>query len=254
MLSSQTSFQEKLSNNSLLIGTIVTLSHPSVSEILSHCGFDWLFIDMEHAPLEPIDVLQLLQTKHSQCAALVRVPSNDPVWIKRVLDLGPEGIIVPQIQTPQEAQAAITACLYPPQGTRSVGVGRAQGYGNQFQEYLDQANSTLTIVLQIEHIKAAENIEAILAIKGIGGIFIGPYDLSASMDLTGQTNHPEVIATINKIKQSCHQARVPVGIYAPNTETAQKYIANDFEWIAIGMDTILLRLQAQTMLNTLKKA
>lgn len=165
-------FREKLLENKPLIGTLLTMPVAAVSETLSRVGFDYLWIDMEHAPLTLTDVQNLLQGITAPCSGLVRIPDNDETWIKQVLDLGPDGIIVPQIKTRQDAERAVKAAKYPPVGTRSVGIARAHTYGMDFANYVSQANESTAVILQIEHKDGVQNLEHILAVSDIDAIVI----------------------------------------------------------------------------------
>src|SRR5579859_5385838 len=167
-----TSFKEKLGQRQPVIGTLVTLNAPEIAEILSHCGFDWLFIDMEHGALSFSDIQHLIQAIGERCATLVRIPENRPMWIEKVLDMGCDGIIVPSVNTALEAKQAVAAAKYPPIGERSVGIARAHGYGMAFDEYVASANDRVSVLIQIEHIKGVENLEEILNVEGIDGVLI----------------------------------------------------------------------------------
>ena len=177
-------FKQRLNQFETLIGIVITLPCSETAEALSKLEFDWFWIDMEHGPLSLERVQLIMQATGGRCANLVRVPWNDSVWIKRVLDTGCDGIIVPHVNNRIEVKYALEACLYPPQGSRSVGSGRAQDYGINFEEYLKTANENIVIVLQIEHIDAVKNIESIIDVPGFDAILVGPFDLSASMGLT----------------------------------------------------------------------
>jgi 2-keto-3-deoxy-L-rhamnonate aldolase RhmA len=180
-----------------LIGTIFTIGSPHVAEMISNAGFDWVLIDMEHSTLSLESVQNTLQVMGDDIITIVRVPGNDEIWIKRVLDTGCDGILVPMVKNAEEAVKAVSSSKYPTEGQRSVGITRAHKFGEKFKEYVTSANIDLIIMIQIEHIEAVRNIDSILEVNGISSIFIGPYDLSASMGLTGQVNHPEVRAGCN---------------------------------------------------------
>jgi len=164
------------------IGSWITISHPAVAEIMAAAGFDWLVIDMEHSAIgisaaeHLIRVIQL-----SGLPALVRIGENDVTLIKRVMDAGASGIIVPMVNTAEQAVKAVASVKYPPKGIRGVGLARAQGYGTHFKEYQNWANTESVVIVQIEHIEAVNNIEKIINIDGVDGFIVGPYDLSASL-------------------------------------------------------------------------
>ena len=246
------SFRNRLRSEKLLIGTLLTLPSPEVAEILSHAGFDWLFIDLEHSPLSMRDAQVLLQIASPACSCIMRVPLNDEIWIKKALDSGADGVMVPQVNSAEATQQAVHFSKYPPQGGRSVGVARAHAYGARLQEYIDQANSATSLIIQVEHIQAVRNIESILATEGLDGVLIGPYDLSASMGLTGQVEHPEVQAAIGRVLQACREKDMPLGIFAASVERARKYAALGFRFIAIGGDVMLLLGAANDLVREMK--
>ena len=193
----------KIQSNTPLIGTIVTLNNPQITEMLSSAGFDWLMIDMEHSTLTIGEVQCLLQAMHPDCISIVRIPGNDPVWIKRVLEAGCDGIMVPLVNSEDEARVAVDAAKYPSDGSRSFGVSRAHGYGARFDSYINSANQETVVLIQVEHIKAVNYIEQILSVKGIGGIFVGPYDLSGSLNRIGNISDEEVQKAIDIVKACC---------------------------------------------------
>ena len=242
-------FKSKLKNKQTLLGTIITLPSPSIAEIYSQLDFDWLWIDMEHSSLSLETTQNILQAADKKCACLVRSPDNDRIWIKRILDTGCDGIIIPQVKTAAEAKKAIEACKYPPEGIRSIGISRDQNYGLNLQEYLKTANNNLTIVLQIEHIEAVNNIDAILDVPGFDAVLIGPFDLSASMGIIGQVDRPEVIEAINTVKKACLEKDFTCGIFASNSEKAREAKKDDFSLICVGVDILSLWKSARSTLD-----
>ena len=145
-------FKQRLHDKKPLVGTLLSMGLPVVAEVVSRCGFDWLWIDMEHAPLSLEQTQQLIQSGNRDCAKLVRLPANDEVWIKQILDLGADGIIVPQVKNALEAQKAVSAAKYPPEGNRSVGIARAHGFGMEFADYVARANAETLVFVQVEHV------------------------------------------------------------------------------------------------------
>jgi len=246
------SFKEKLYQRNPVIGTLVTLNAPEIAEILSLCKFDWLFIDMEHGTLSVSEVQHLIQAIGDHCSAIVRIPENNPVSIKKALDIGCDGIIVPLVNSAEEARRAVSAAKYPPMGTRSVGIGRAHNYGLSFAEYVASANDNVAVLIQIEHIDAVDRLNDILAVEGIDGIFIGPYDLSGSMNLLGEVNNELVQAAISTIKLKCHRKSMPVGLFVMKAEAATKEIEDGCQFIAVGIDTALLANAALQVLTTVR--
>ncbi len=253
-LTNQINFKSQLESQRSLLGTIVSLPCASVAEILSQLGFDWLWLDMEHSTLNLELVQQIIQAVGSNAACLVRAPGNDVVWLKRILDTGCDGVIVPQIQTPQEALQAVRACKYPPEGIRSVGLSRAHNYGIDFQEYVATANQKLVVALQIEHINAVDNIDEIAAVAGFDAIIIGPYDLSASMGKIGQVDCPEVQQAIARVRQTCVKQNIPLGIFAKDSRAALLAQNQGYRLICVGLDFNYLLTGAQQTLQQLKSS
>lgn len=233
-------FKERMKAGNPLVGTIVSMGLPMVSEMISRCGFDWLWIDMEHAPLSLNEVQGLLQSKAESCAGFVRVPFNDEVWIKRVLDLGADGIIVPQVKTASEASRAVAAAKYPPAGIRSVGLSRANSFGMNFAGYGDTANQDTLVLLQVEHKEGVSNINEILNVSGIDAIIIGPYDLSGSFGKLGQIQDPEVQDAINTVLSACKKRGVPIGIFTMLPEQGRECVERGFQLVATGVDSHFL--------------
>ena len=244
-----TPFKERLKYKETLIGPLVTIPTPDVAEMLALVGFDYLWIEVEHAPTNFAQAQTMIQAVGGRCPCLIRVPENQEVWLKKALDVGCNGIVIPQVKTAEEARAAIEACLYPPAGRRSVGVGRAHGYGMSFQDYVSRVNDELAIILQVEHIEGVQNIESIAAVPGIDAILVGPFDLSGSMNLLGQITHPEVQAAIETVNRHCQAAGLPVGIFAVNAGAAKQAISQGFNLIALGMDAFYLWQGAKAALQ-----
>lgn len=233
-----------MKKDGFLRGAIISLAAPQSAEIMAAAGFDWVLIDMEHSSLSLADVHGLLAAGGEKMLKIVRVPGNDEVWIKRVLDLGCDGILVPMVNSGEEAAAAISAALYPPDGKRSVGVTRAHGYGPGFREYVSTANRKLVLMIQVEHIEAVRNIDEIISVAGVSAIFIGPYDLSASMGLVGQVTHPEVVSAIEKVKTKCREAGIPYGIFSMTPEGLKNHIADGCRYALCGVDAFMLAGEA----------
>jgi len=238
--------------NRPLIGTLLSMSSPQVSEIISDSGFDWVLIDMEHSTLSLDSVQNALQVMGEKLLRIVRVPGNDEIWIKRVLDTGCDGILVPMVNTAAGAIRVVQASKYPVEGRRSVGLSRAHKYGARFKEYVDGANRDLVIMIQIEHTEGVKNIDEILKVKGIDSVFIGPYDLSASMGLTGQLSHPEVLSTINLIKEKCRTAGLPYGIFGMTPEPMLSELKDGCTFLLCGVDSAILLNSYSDMLKVFK--
>ena len=223
-----------------LVGTTITLPVPELVEIAVGSGFDWLWLDMEHGLLDVADVQRAAMAAHGT-PCLARVPVNNESWIKRALDTGVDGLIIPQVNTPELAERAARFTRYPPLGVRSVGAGRAHGYGKDFDSYNARANNDLALIVQIEHVQAVENLDAILHVTGIDAIIVGPYDLSTSMGKPGQLDDPTIRATIAYILAACKRRLLPAGIYCPDQAAALRAIQEGFTLITAATDVSVLR-------------
>ncbi len=247
----KTVFRRRLRQGDRLAGTIVTLPCPPIAELLSRSGFDWLFIDAEHGPLSVGDIQLLLQAAQPRCPCIVRVAANDEVYIKQVLDTGADGIIAPLVNDAETAARVVAWAKYPPVGRRSVGIGRAHEYGQTFAEYVAQANDRVAVIIQIEHIDAVARIDSILDVAGIDGVFIGPYDLSASMGKPGKIEDDDVQSQIEAVRQACLARHTAVGIFGVDAAAVQPFLKQGYTLIAVGMDTLLMRQSARRVLHGL---
>ena len=188
--------------------------------MLSAAGFDWLFVDAEHSPLEALAIQRIVQGAGST-PCLVRLARGDEVSIKKALDVGAAGIIAPLVNSAEQAAQVVRWAKYAPLGTRGVGVGRAHGYGFKFQEYVSSANDETVVVVQAEHIDAVNNMEAIVQVPGVDAVLVGPYDLSASLGHLGEVTHPDVVSAIERVTQVCRAAHMPLGIFGMSAEAVQ---------------------------------
>jgi 2-dehydro-3-deoxyglucarate aldolase len=245
-------FRKRLKAGETLLGSMVTLPLAAVAEILAEVGFDWLFIDGEHGPLETAEVLAILQAVGDRVACVVRVPAAEEVPIKKVLDSGAEGIIVPQVNTVEQAESVVRYARYSPQGSRGVGLSRAQGYGMRFQQYLETANERIALIVQAEHVRAVENIESIVKVEGIDAILIGPYDLAASLGKMGQINDPAVTGAIEHVTKTCQSAGIPLGYFGVSAQPIRPYIDRGYTLIAAGADILFLAGAAKRLLEELR--
>lgn len=245
------SFRQRLKKGDLLIGTFITLPSPEIAEILADSGFDWLFIDMEHTSLDVQDVQRIVQALEDRFPCLVRVPANDEVWIKGVLDVGPAGLIVPHIHSAEQTTQLLQLSKYPPEGTRSVGISRAQGYGWNLPDYVPGANENLIVIPQVEHIKAVRRVKDIVKVPGVDAVFVGPYDLSGSMGKLGDVSDPEVLEQIRKVMNDCAVAGMPAGIFGVDVESVKPYVELGYNLLAVGSDTLLLGKSARDTLSAL---
>ena len=246
--------RKRLQKGELVLGTILSLNSPDVAEILSQIGFDWLFIDAEHSTLDPHHLQAIFQATGEAIPCVVRIPALDEIVVKKTLDAGAAGLLVPQVHNAEQAEQLVRWGRYYPKGARGLGFGRAQGYGLKVSEYLETANENIVLSVQAESAEAVKNIEAIARVQGLDAVLVGPYDLSASMGLPGQIDHPDVKAAIQRVAAACQGARMPVGIFGMTAEAVKPYIEQGFRFIVSGADTVLLGNAAQRLLQQLKSA
>jgi 2-dehydro-3-deoxyglucarate aldolase/4-hydroxy-2-oxoheptanedioate aldolase len=231
-----------------VIGPIISLPCPDVADLLSRAGFDYLWIDLEHSPMDVGDAQMLIQAAGGRVPCIIRVPEVSEAWIKKALDTGCDGIVIPQIRSAAEARAAVEWCQYPPKGRRGAAITRAHSFGLTFAEYVAAANDGLAIILQIEHIDAVRDIDAILQTPDVAALFVGPFDLSGSMGMLGQTQAPEVQAAIGRVVDACRAARMPLGLFVVDGASGKAAIERGFRMIALGTDTSYLLRAAQDAL------
>lgn len=223
----------------LCLGMVITLSDPVVSECAADAGWDFTWIDMEHSPFGIETTLaHVMAVRGTDTAPFIRVPANDPVIIKPVLELAPAGIIIPMVNSAEEAAAAVAACRYPPQGIRGCGPKRGMLYGMlPFSDYLEISPKDPMIIIQVEHIKALEELNEILAVDGIDSICVGPCDLSASMGKLEEMDSPEVEKVIDEICEKSRKAGKLLGAaiaYTPGN--IAKWQQRRADWLAVASD------------------
>lgn len=245
-------FRTRLLNHERLIGTLLTLPLPSIAEMCADAGFDWLFLDMEHGALDLHDVGRIAQTVNDRCPCVVRVPINDRMWIGKVLDLGVAGIIIPQVNSVEDAARAVFAAKYPPQGGRGVGVGRASNYGANLSRYLQTANDETALIVQIEHRDAVESVEPIASVAGVDALMIGPLDLSGSFGKPAQIDAPEVQAAIARVREFGMSRNIPMSLFCPDAERAQRALSEGYTLVPVATDNLLFVRAASNLIQTLK--
>lgn len=238
--------------NKFKLGTWITSFNPSALEIISELKFDWICVDMEHSTInfEQLSILTSIIQK-SKIEAWVRVGNNELLQIKKSLDLGVDGIIIPMIKSEEEAKNAVKFSRYPPVGIRSYGYCKANKYGVNFNQYLKK-NKNLKVILQIEHVAAIENLEKILSVKNIDGTFIGPYDLSGSINQPGNLNSKKMKKLINIYEKISIRKKKPMGFHQVkiNFNELNFKIKKGYKYICIGTD---LEFLGSAYRNTMKK-
>lgn len=236
------------------IGCWVGLADPNAAEALAGCGFDWLLLDGEHAPNNVQTILeQLRAVAPYKVQPVVRPVQGDVALIKQYLDIGAQTLLVPMVDTPEQAAMMVRAMRYPPQGIRGVGAALARASRwNQVADYLNQADDEMCLLVQAETTLAVQNLAAIAATEGVDGVFFGPADLSASMGYRGQPGHPAVQQTILEGIATVRAAGKAAGILMADKALAQKYLDAGAQFVAVGVDTTLLVRAASDLASHFK--
>lgn len=241
-MDSNNPFKTRLGAGEQLFGFWLALANPYSAEICAGAGFDWVLIDGEHAPNDLRSTLAQLQAVAPYpSAALVRPPVGDPVLIKQLLDIGARNLLIPMVETAEQARAMVAATRYPPHGIRGVGsaLARASAFSRN-PEYLKHADEGICLIVQVESAAALAALESIAAVDGIDGLFIGPADLAASMGHLGNPNHPDVQGAIQAAAAQLNAAGKPAGILATDETVARTYLSWGYSFVAVGVDVMLL--------------
>lgn len=236
-------FKERFEKQKVVLGTWIQIPSPSICEIAAKQGVDWIAVDMEHTEIGFESVANMFRgLKGSKTAPFVRVRENEPLEIRRALDVGAAGVIVPLIDSAKEAKRAVSYSKYPPQGVRGHAFCRANEWGEDFAEYAKSANERLSVFVMIESRTAVENIDDILMTEGLDGIFIGPYDMSASYGVPGDISNKLVVDGCNRVLEACKKHKKIPGIHIVNPDESiiREHINKGFQFIAVGIDTLFL--------------
>jgi 2-dehydro-3-deoxyglucarate aldolase len=247
--------KQALSGNKTTVGSWITLGHSAIGEIMARAGFDWLVIDMEHSVIELSEAQQMIQAIDAAgVPAIVRLTSNDINLIKRVMDAGAHGIMVPNVNSREDAERAVAATYYSPRGNRGVGLARAQGYGTSCQGYRKWLDENAVVIVMIEHIDGVNVVDEILAVDGVDGYMIGPYDLSSSLGVPGNFEDPHVVGAIKRIREAGEKAGKAGGIHVvdPDLEAIEQRIGEGFSFIGYGMDVRILDVISRDHLGKIK--
>lgn len=232
--------KEKLRAGGVALGGWNMIPHPAVAEVMAGTGFDWICVDMEHTA-QDIQTLENIcrSLKGTNVDLLVRLPACDEVAAKKALDAGANGIIVPNVNTADLARKAVAIAKFPPEGVRGASLARCTDYGRNFHGYFQGHNDDVLVVIMLEHKDAVTHADAILAVPGIDATFIGPYDLSASMKLAGQLDHPDVLAAQQVLLEACLRHGVPPGFHIVPIDPPQvaRRMEMGFRFLALGLDT-----------------
>lgn len=239
-------FRRRVREREELVGTFVTIAHPTVAEVMALAGFDFLLIDMEHTGLSGSEVQLLLTSAAStRVPTLVRVPVGDEIFIKPVLDAGACGIAIPHARSGEQMAAVVAATRYPPTGTRGLTAARAAGYGMDFKDYAKKADDAITVIALIEDTEGVDAAESIAAVDGVDMIFVGPWDLAASVGRFAETDHPEVLDQIKRVFDIASRAGKSVCIYADDASAGASWRERGANATIIGEDYALLLDAAQ---------
>ena len=252
----QTMLRAKIDSKALTLGSWISLGHPAIAEIMAKAGFDWLVVDLEHSVIS-IDMAGDLIRTIDLCgvAPLVRLTSNDSDQIKRMMDAGAHGIVVPMVNTPADAARAVAATRYAPKGTRGVGLARAQGYGVGFQDYLKWQDDGPVVIVMIEHKDAIAELDEILKVPGVDGFIIGPYDLSCSLGIPGQFEHTQVISAMTQVRETGKRLGCPAGLHIvePDLQRLEQTIREGYTFIAYSVDMRMLDVSVRQGIAKMKE-
>lgn len=247
-------FTHALAKGEKQVGLWLSLASPFTCEVTAPAGFDWALIDMEHSPNDYFTVLGQLQAlARTRTTAVVRPEWNNPVIVKRLLDLGVPGLLFPMIQSVEEARAAVASTRYPPRGIRGVsGATRATGFG-RITDYLERVEQETTVLLQLESAQAIAQAQEIAAVDGVNGIFFGPADIAADIGKVGKPLDPEVWALIRPAAAQLIERGVPVGTLVNDRNFASQLLNEGFSFVACGTDTVLLARAADDLLSSVRQ-
>ncbi|MDX8353823.1 HpcH/HpaI aldolase/citrate lyase family protein [Cognatiyoonia sp. IB215182] len=250
----ENAFLHALRNGEKQVGLWVSMASNYAAEVTAGAGYDWLVVDMEHSPGSVETTLSQLQAiAPYPGTAIVRTPWNDPVMVKRLLDIGAQGMLFPMVQTAQEAEAAVAATRYPPDGIRGVaGSMRGSRFG-RIDDYYAKVNDETAVIVQVETLSALQQAEDISGVKGVDGIFFGPADIAADMGLIGQPMHEEVWAVIVPVARALMARGMPVGTLVTDPDFATTLLTEGFTFVACGTDTGLLRKATDELLAQMRQ-
>jgi len=249
------SLKQRIKNNELTVGTWMSLPSPAIAEIMSKQKFDWVCVDLEHSAItfsQAEDLIRIIDLSGN--TPLVRVGHNDPLIIKRVMDAGAHGVIVPMVNSREEAMQAVESVKYPPEGKRGVGLSRAQRHGLGFEAYKKWLAKESVVIVQIEHIEAIHHLEEILSVPGVDGSLIGPYDLSASMGFPGGFDRKDVKETVARYLKVCKTMKKLPGYHVipPDNKIVKEKVRQGFRFVAFSIDALILSRKIQDELQHIK--
>ena len=240
-----------------MVGSWLDSNSPVVAELMARMGFDFLTVDAEHAPVDlplALSLFQAIRSGNPRCEPIVRLPGTDYATTKRYLDAGAMGVIAPLVNTAAQAREVVAAVKYPPLGQRGVGFCRANEYGLNLEEQVAHANESTLVCVQIEHVDGVAAIEEILAVPGIDAVFIGPYDLSASLGVTGRFDHPDVVDAERRVRSACAARGIALGIHVvqPDVDETVRRYHEGYRLLAYSLDITLLMAASRDGLRAIR--
>ncbi|MBI3859293.1 MAG: 4-hydroxy-2-oxo-heptane-1,7-dioate aldolase [Thaumarchaeota archaeon] len=242
--------KQRLKDGKVLAGAWVTIGHPDVPDVLETLGFDWLVFDMEHAPIGVEALSSMIQAiDPRKVCPIVRVGAAEQYHVKSALDMGAHGVVFPLVNSAAGAADAVRLSKYPPEGTRGVAPRKASNYGQSFKEYLEGANQGTLVVLQVETKEAVSRIDEIVSVKGVDVAFVEPTDLTVSLGLGADRDHPSVLAAMKSVVSSCDRAGRVAGVLAATPEEAERAVGMGFRFVGLGSDTRFMIAGAKTFLE-----
>ena len=252
------SLRAALQSGKPVIGSWVNSASPIVIELMAGAGFDFLCVDVEHSAIDLPGTQELFQAARSgnpNCHTVARLHGVDYSHVKRYLDIGAAGVIAPLVNTREQAELLIRATKYPPMGNRGVGFCRANEYGYKLKQHFDHANGDIMVAVQIEHYEGVENIDSILSVEGIDAVFIGPYDLSASLGVTAQFDHPDYLVARERVLAACLEHGVVSGIHVvhPQPEELLQRVEEGYRLLAYSIDITMLMDACARGLGTIRQ-
>jgi 2-dehydro-3-deoxyglucarate aldolase len=240
------------SSQDISYGSWVHIGHPAMAELMASLGFDWLAVDLEHGAVDISQSLSLIQAIKGQgVVPYARLPYNDLIWIRRALDTGYMGLVIPMVNTAEEAARAVNVAKYPPIGQRGIGFCPANMYGTRVDDMIAKSNRDIKIIAQVETAASVENVQAILEVEGIDGVFMGPYDLSGSYGVLGQFDHPLMKSAYEKVLSACERTGKLAGIHvvAPDLDQVRQRAAQGFRFIALSLDITLIATYGRALID-----
>lgn len=252
----RTGLKARLRKGGLTVGSWLSFQFLPLTEMLARPEFDWLVLDLEHTTIDLGEVMDMTMViEKAGLSPLARVGANDALIIKRVMDAGAHGILVPNVQSVSDAERAVEAVYYPPRGERGAGLGRAQAYGMAFDEYREWLESEAVVIVQIEHVDAVEVLDEILGVEGVDAFMVGPYDLSASIGKPGEFDDPEVREVFDRVAEAVETAAKPAGIHIvhPDPDEFRARVGEGYRLIAYGDDMVFYSAAVSRVSNQVRQ-